>query len=104
MRLFGKKPRGSEPMGSNSPLVNTLCSRLGVTYGGFDAIAPVLGAEQGMSITFHIDDGTPINREPFLQGTGIVREARAYVDRVEVWDGDTLIATYDDLSTADVFA
>ncbi|WP_454300813.1 hypothetical protein [Salana multivorans] len=53
---------------------------------------------------FHIDDGTPIEREPFLKGTGVTREARAYANPVEVWDGQTLLATYDDLTVGDVFA
>ncbi|WP_148059635.1 hypothetical protein [Salana multivorans] len=88
---------------SGSPLVNRLCERLGVGYGGWEAIAPLLGGEKGAQVTFHVDDGTVLDREPFLPGTGVVREARAYPDRVEVWDGATLVATYDDLSIGDVF-
>lgn len=107
MALFRKKKNDDNDdggTGSSSPLVTTLCARLGVRYGGWDTIAPLLGPEQGMSIVFHIDDGTPIEREPFLKGTGVTREARAYRNRVEVWDGEALLATYDDLSVADVFA
>lgn len=89
-----------------SPFVATLCQRLGVDYGGWDTMSPLPPDQGGPGslVTVHIDDGsTPPAREGHLQGTGIVRTARVYPDRTEVYDGDTLLARYDDLTVMQMF-
>ena len=102
MSLFGRIQAEVEP----TPFVALLCDRLGVDYGGWDTLAPLSpsAGEPGIAVTFHIDDGTTTPREIPLRGTGIVREARAFSDRTEVYDGGTLLARYDDLTSADAFA
>lgn len=101
VRLFGRKPAEPEP----TPFVAEVLTRIGEQYGGFDSIGPLPSDVDGpgMEVVIHIT-GTPApEREPFLQGTGIIRTARVFADHAEVYDADRLIARFDDLTTADVF-
>lgn len=89
---------------SASPLVNTLCARLGVAYGGWDTMSPLpAGVGRGTQLVFHIDDGSGARAEPPQHGTGIVRQAHVFADRTEVYDGETLLARFDDLTAVNLF-
>lgn len=105
--LFSRKSRRPDEPGDvgPTPFVATLCERLGVAYGGWDALGPLPpgAGGPGMQLVFHVDDGTPPRATHEGHGTGITREARVFADRTEVWDDGTLVARWDDLTTADVF-
>ncbi len=85
-----------------------VCERLGIAYAGFDAMAPLPPGEgPGSLVTIHVDDGSAPPERPAdvpFAGTGIIRTARVFADRTEDYDGETLVATYADLTTADLFA
>lgn len=103
MGIFrGRKDHLAQP----SAFVAEICDRLGEQYGGFDTVNPRPSGSSGpgVEVAIHVDGERDPDRPPFLQGTGVVRTARAYPDRTEVFDGDTLLAVYDDLTVADVFA
>lgn len=91
------------------PFVATLCERLGVRYGGWDAIAPLPTGVPGPGslLVFHIEDGPLPRRDRLAEvprsGTGILRQARVFTDHTEVFDGERLLARYDDLTQAHLF-
>ncbi|RIQ14406.1 hypothetical protein [Jiangella rhizosphaerae] len=88
-----------------SAFVADICHRLGEGYGGFDTVTPLPPGSggPGAEVVIHVVGSADPDRPPFLRGTGIVRTARAYPDRTEVFDGDALLAVYDDLTVTDVF-
>ncbi|MFE7335911.1 MULTISPECIES: hypothetical protein [Streptomyces] len=87
-----------------TPFIAEVLRRIGEGYGGFDTAAPLAPGRggAGMELVIHIAGAPLPEREPFLRGTGIVRTARVFGDRTEVYDGERLIARFDDLTTADV--
>ncbi len=105
MRLFGRKPVDPEPVPGPTPFIQEVLTRIGERYGGFDTIAPLPpgAGGPGMEVTIHLAGTPDPSREPFLHGTGITRTARVFADHTELYDGDRLIARFDDLTTADVF-
>lgn len=88
-----------------TPFIAEILHRVGEEYGGFDAAGPLApdAGGPGMEVTIHIAGEPAPGRESFLHGTGIIRTARVFADHTEVYDGDQLIARFDDLTTADVF-
>lgn len=101
MDLSGHRGGEQQP----SAFVADICRRLGEEYGGFDTAAPLPQGPggPGAEVVIHVAGSSDPDRPPFLQGTGITRTARAYADRTEVFDGDVLLAVYDDLTVANVF-
>lgn len=99
MGFFGRD--GGEP----TPFVAEVLRRIGEEYGGFDAVGPLPpeAGGPGAEVTIHIAVQPDPRRVEFAAGTGIVRSARALADRTEVYDGETMIARFDDLTNADVF-
>lgn len=99
--------RAAEPAQPAGPtrFIAEVRSRVGEQYGGVDTINPLPPATggPGMEVTIHIVGEPDPGRESFLLGTGIIRTARVFADHTEVYDGDRLIARFDDLTTADVF-
>lgn len=105
MGLFRRKAAEPEPPPRPTPFIAEVLRRLGEEYGGFDTAAPLPPDRggPGMEVMIHIAGDPDPAREPFMRGTGIVRAARVFADHTEVYDGDRLIARFDDLTTADVF-
>ncbi|MFI1465132.1 hypothetical protein [Nocardia carnea] len=103
MALFRRRRQTGRPQ--PSAFVAEVCHRLGEEYGGFDTVTPLPPGSggPGAEVVIHIAGACVPDRPASLQGTGIVRIGRAYADRTEVFDGDTLLAVYDDLTIADVF-
>ncbi|UFU07466.1 hypothetical protein [Ruania halotolerans] len=71
----------------------------------FDAITPLApgAGGPGMEVVIHVAGPAAPGRSEHMRGTGIVRIARVSKERTEVFADDRLIATFDDLTTADVF-
>jgi len=105
MRLFRPRAAEPDPTPGPTPFVAEVLHRIGEEYGGFDVAAPLSPDRggPGMEVVIHLRGTSEPRREPFLRGTGIMRTARVFADRTEVYDGDRLIARFDDLTTADVF-
>lgn len=104
MRFFRRSSAQPDPTPQPSPFVAEVLRRIGEDYGGFDALAPLSATAggPGMEVAIHIAGTPDPDREPFLHGTGIIRTARVYPDRTEVYDGETLLARFEDLTTADL--
>ncbi|MGC4154895.1 MAG: hypothetical protein QM628_17890 [Propionicimonas sp.] len=105
MGILRRRSIDPAPPPTPPPFVAEVLSRIGEEYGGFDTTAPLTsgGGGAGIEVVMHIVGAALPSREPFLRGTGIVRTARVFADRTEVYDGDRLIARFDDLTTTDVF-
>lgn len=103
MGLFRRKSTTPPQPPGPSPFIAEVLQRIDEGYGGFDAISPFAVGGPGMEVTIHIAGTPDPDREPFLLGTGIIRTAKVFATHTEVYDGDTLIARFDDLSTANVF-
>ena len=105
MGLFRRKAAEPARPPGPTPLVAEVLRRIGEEYGGFDTAAPLAPDRggPGMEVVIHIGGTSDPSREPFLQGTGIVRTARVFADGTQMYDGDRLIARFDDLTIADVF-
>lgn len=105
MGLFRRKAAEPDPSPGPTPFVAEVLRRIGEEYGGFDAAAPLTPDRggPGMEVVIHVAGDLAAAQEPFLQGTGVVRTARVFADHSDVYDGDRLIARFDDLTTADVF-
>ncbi|QNG18030.1 hypothetical protein G4H71_03980 [Rhodococcus triatomae] len=105
MNLFRRRAAEPTPRRDPTAFVAEILHRIGEQYGGFDAIAPFVpdAGGPGMEVTIHIAGPSDPERESLLQGTGIIRTVRVFADRSEVYDGARLIASFDDLTTADVF-
>ena len=105
MGIFRRKRTEPEAPLGPTPFIAEVLRRIGEHYGGCDPISP-LPPEQGgpgMEVAIHIAGIPDASRHEFMQGTGIMRVARVFADHTEVYDGDELIARFDDLTTADVF-
>lgn len=105
MGLFRRTRTEPEPPMGPTPFIAEVLTRIGEQYGGFDTIAPLPPGRDGpgMEVAIHIARDPAPAREPSMRGTGLIRTARAFADRTEVYDGDRLIARFDDLTSADVF-
>lgn len=104
MGLFRRERTEPAPPPGPTPFIAEVLRRVGEEYGGFDAIGPLSpgAGGPGMEVVIHIAGSPDHAREPSLHGTGIIRHARVFADRTEVYDGDRLLARFDDLTTADV--
>lgn len=104
MSIFRRERTDPEPLGP-TPFIAEVLRRIGEEYGGFDVAEPLPPDRggPGVAVTIHIAGTPDPAREPFMLGTGIMRTAHALADRTEVYDGDLLIARFDDLTNADVF-
>lgn len=106
MGIFRRRPATPAQPPGPTPFIAEVLHRIGEEYGGFNTIGPLPhGADgPGMEVTIHITGEPAPGREPFRQGTGILCTARVFADHTEVYDGERLIARFDDLTTADVFS
>lgn len=106
MGFFRRAKRTSEQPMQPTPFVAEVLQRIGEQYGGFDSISP-LPPERGgpaMEFAIHIDGEPDPGRPEFAHGTGILRFARVFTDRTEVYDeNERLLARFDDLTKADAF-
>lgn len=105
MGLFRRKHTEPEPPLGPTPFIAEVLTRIGEEYGGFDAMGPLLSGAggPGMEVAIHIAGEPDPAREPWMRGTGIIRTARVFADRTEVYDADRLLARFDDLTSADMF-
>ncbi|GAA3647844.1 hypothetical protein [Microbacterium marinilacus] len=105
MGLFRRTPSEPEPPLGPTPFIAEVLTRIGEQYGGFDAIGPLPPGTggPGMEVVIHIAGEPDQVRAPSMRGTGIIRTARVFADRTEVYDGYRLLARFDDLTSADVF-
>ncbi|RGE19261.1 hypothetical protein D1J51_12065 [Leucobacter sp. wl10] len=105
MGFFRRRAAEPDPPAGPTLFVAEVLQRIGEHYGGFDTIAPLApdAAGPGMEVTIHIAGRPDPIRTPSMHGTGIVRTARVFADRTEVYDGERLIARFDDLTTAHAF-
>lgn len=105
MGLFRPKSADPDARQGPTPFIAEVLQRIGEQYGGFDTLSPLPPDRggPGMEVAIHIAGVPDPARESFLRGTGIVRTARVFADRTEVYDGDQPIARFDDLTSADVF-
>lgn len=105
MGLLRRTRTEPEPPLGPTPFIAEVLTRIGEEYGGFDAIGPLPpgAGGPGMEVVIHIAGKPDPARDPSMHGTGIVRTARAFADRTEVYDADRLLARFDDVTSADVF-
>lgn len=100
MGLFRRRRAAPNTPLEPTPFIAEVLRRIGEDYGGFDTISD-LSPERGgpgMEVVLHIAGEPEPGRPAFSYGTGILRTALVFADHTEVYEGERLIAVFDDLT------